>query len=134
MKKSQGNLSENLKKIGLRLKEVRQKLGFTLETIHEKMGHSKSFISEVENGKKKPALLYLYVLASRYNVNVNWLFTGHGEIFLKDTVKRDFGEDRERIEELLYHLEKYDIVRYSILKHFIQLKTEHKELLQEKPD
>ncbi len=124
-------LKKNLIVIGTRLRAVRKTLRLTIYEMHQKTRFSKSIISEVENGKRLPSSIYLFALADEFNVNINYLFTGKGEMFLPEEpiFKRDFGRDQEKIEELLFYLENYDVARYNILTAFTQFKRDHQDLL-----
>lgn len=124
-------LKKNLIEIGTRLRAVRKTLRLTIYEMHQKTRFSKSIISEVENGKRLPSSIYLFALADEFNVNINYLFTGKGEMFLPEEpiFKRDFGRDQEKIEELLFCLENYDVARYNILTAFTQFKRDHQDLL-----
>ncbi len=122
---------DNLDQIGTRLKQVRKSLHLTLNDMFKISGFSTSIISEVENGKKIPSSIYLYALSTELNVNINYVFTGQGEMFLAEEprFKRDFGRDQERIEELLHYLEHYDIARYEILSSFQRFKKDNQDLI-----
>lgn len=125
-------IKKSLKDIGARLKEVRKSLRLTLLEMYQATQFSKSIISEVENGKKLPSSIYLFALADIFNVNINYIFTGKGEMFLpeKPQINRDFGVDQEHIDELLHYLEHYDVARYNILTAFAKFKKDHKDLLE----
>lgn len=121
--------------IGMRLKEVRKELNLTQDEINKKTGLSIGFISEIENGKKRPSSVLLVFLAEQYNANINYILTGKGnkifrEGLLEKSRKLDFGKDKESIEELLYYLENDDLARHSILTSFLKFKKENPGLLE----
>lgn len=52
----------------------------------EMVGITKQKVSNYENGVVKPTFEVFYLLATKLNVNLNWLFTGVGNM-LNDTNK-----------------------------------------------
>ena len=128
----------NLKEIGKRLKDVRSSLGLTIERMHEITGFSRSLISEAENGIKKPSAIYLFELLYRFNANINYVFSGKGEMFLPTAVGDSDGpvEIEDDLSEMFYLIEHVDMVKYGMLSHFINYKTLNKntinKLLEEK--
>lgn len=68
-----------------RLKELIQALGMSQVEFAKNLGIAKSTVSDVINGRLKdlpnPVQLKLY---REYNVNLNWLLTGEGGMFLSD--------------------------------------------------
>lgn len=117
----------NLKEIGRRLKETRNTLGITLKEMQKMCGVMASTISEMESGLKKPHHLYLYLLAVKFNVNINWIFTGKGTKILDYEIKMDFGEDNERIKDMIQLLEKNPFLRYEILGCYLKFKEGKKD-------
>lgn len=84
-----------------RLKELIQALGMSQVEFAKNLGIAKSTVSDVINGRLKdlpnPVQLKLY---REYNVNLNWLLTGEGGMFLGDAggsttlTNRDLNSDR----------------------------------------
>lgn len=123
----------DLKVIGNRLKSVREELRLTINGIREITGISKSHISEMENGIKRASLKYLVALAENFNVNINWLLTGRGNMFKAGIeLNMDFGtEDNKLIEEMIFYLNNANIVRHDLMRYFIQYKRENREILKD---
>lgn len=126
-------VEKHRKEIGSRIKEVRKFLRLTQQEVSTITGLSLGFISETENGKKRPSSIYLFFLAEKYDVNINYILVGKGDMVTRDELfeksrNLDFGRDREIIEELLYYLENSDLARYSILKSFIEFKRDNEYL------
>jgi transcriptional regulator with XRE-family HTH domain len=115
--------SINLKVIGERLKEVRTAFGYTLEKMQEMCGVAKSTISEMETGRKKPHFLYLYLLSTKFNVNIDWILSGRGPKSSEFDIKLDFGQDNEVIKEMIYQIEKFSFIRYDMLQHYLKIKN-----------
>jgi len=70
-------------KIGERLKIFRKKRGLKLADLANALGLSIGYLSEVENNKTGIGQKILIRLRELYNLNVNWLLTGEGEMFEK---------------------------------------------------
>jgi len=120
----------NLQAIGARLRTAREKIGLTIEKIHQETGFSKSLISEAENGIKKPSSRYLFALVERFKVNINYILTGKGDMFMSGwELTGDFGADKEKVIDLLYHIERIEMVRYEILGFFLRYKNENAHII-----
>ena len=61
-------ISTALDLVGPRLRKVRQQRGVTLSDVAERTGISKSTLSRLENGQRKPSLELLLPLARAYRV------------------------------------------------------------------
>lgn len=114
---------KNLDNIGIgnRLKEVRKKLGLTLEEMKNISGYSVSTISEIERDINNPNPRYLLLLTEKFNLNLNWLFTGKGGMFIPEfELKWDFGKDSKTILKMIYLIENWEMLRYDMLRHFLK--------------
>lgn len=121
--------------VGLRLKEIRWKLQITQEQFGEKLGIKGSTMAKHENGFCFPTGKMLNILASKYNVSMDYLLCGRGTLYYKDRDSRDsshikdiIGEDKE-MEELFSLMSSVPLVRYSILSYFQRFKLENNELI-----
>jgi len=119
-------INMNLGEIGKRLKIVRVNLGLSIEKISKVTGFSKSLISEAENGRKKPSSVYLFGLLDQFKVNVNYILTGNGQMFLDQSSSMD-----EEVRELFYMLENVNLVKYAVLGFFIEYKIRNKDVIKE---
>jgi len=162
MKKMNKRYPIDLGAVGGRLRAVREELKLSMEQMREISGYSKSLISAAENGLKKPSALYLYAMYDHLNVNIHYIFSGEGDMFLvskadpgtaadtgsavgpdtESEVSPDTGPGwagaDDNIRSLFYLMEHVDMVRFAVLSHFIEYRTHHKrmieELLEEKLD
>lgn len=66
-----------------RMKEARKALGLAQEEIGKPLGFRKQDISAVESGRRNPGLHFIWSYASEYNLSVDWLLFGTGEMFRK---------------------------------------------------
>ena len=62
--------------VGERIKERRLELGWTQDQLCTKVGLSKSFLSELENGKRSVSASNLLDIARSLNVSLDFLMTG----------------------------------------------------------
>ena len=71
-----------------RLRKLRNTLGLTQEQFAKELGVSFATVNRYEKGKRAPDAEFFQVLVDRYKVNLNWLFTGKGPMFLVDSAKQ----------------------------------------------
>ena len=62
--------------VGERIKARRSELGWTQESLAQKAGLSKSFLSELENGKRRVSADNLLEIARTLSVSLDFLMTG----------------------------------------------------------
>ncbi len=123
--------SYNQVKIGERLKKVRNEKNLTLKEMSKISGISVSGLGEMETGVIKPNPKYLNLLAAEFNVNLNWIFTGKGSPFLPGfEIKYDFGQDSQRIMEMIYLMEHCPQVRYEMLRLFLNVREANEERIK----
>ena len=66
--------AENIRLIfGLKLKELRSEYGYSLSTLSAKAGISKSYLNEIEKGKKYPKTEKITRLASVFDVSYEYM-------------------------------------------------------------
>ena len=76
-----------------RLKYLRSELGLSQTDMAKLMGVSLRVYHRYEKGEQKPSYEKLIPLVKKFNVNINWLLTGEGEMFIKPK------KEKESIEE-----------------------------------
>ncbi len=64
--------------VGERIKQRRLEIGWTQDQLCTKAGLSKSFVSELENGKRSVSASNLLDIARTLNVSLDYLMTGKG--------------------------------------------------------
>lgn len=69
------------------MKAVRKKLGLSQQEMGEALKVNASAISQMENNHIKPSLDTLIVLSKTYQVDLHWLITGKGEMFVSNEEK-----------------------------------------------
>ena len=122
--------------VGLRLKELRRKLNMTQAQLGEKLEIKATTLAKHENGICFPTGKMLNILASQYNVSMDYLLCGRGTLFYEDKDNSDsnrlknlIGEDKE-LEELFSLVSKMSWVRHAVLSYFQRFKLENRELIE----
>lgn len=64
-----------------RLKFLREKAGQTQQTLATVLSLERSTYAYYETGKSLPSYQTLIHICDYYGVNIEWMLTGHGEIF-----------------------------------------------------
>jgi len=68
--------------IGQRLKKLREELNLSQGKMANLLGVSQSALSKWESGKREIPIGVLIKLKQKFNVNLNWLLSGQGDMFL----------------------------------------------------
>ncbi len=125
----------NLAEVGGRLRAAREALKLTMEQMRDITGYSKSLISAAENGKKKPSTIYLFAMFDKFNVNINYIFSGKGHMFLEPGEEKNvsipFLESNENIREFLYYFFNSKYLQYRIMSEYIKIYSESSNLIDD---
>ena len=70
--------------MGQRIKNIRQELQMSQEQFGKLFDSGKAYISLVENNKSKLSVENLVKLLLNYNVNINYVLSGNGTMFLNN--------------------------------------------------
>lgn len=73
--------------LGKRLKQVLKKLDITQTSLSKTISISNVVINRYTKDKTMPDYNFLNKLTSAFNVNINWLLTGEGSMFLSENLK-----------------------------------------------
>ncbi|MFA5479713.1 MAG: XRE family transcriptional regulator [Candidatus Muiribacteriota bacterium] len=104
-----------------RFKELRKKLNISQKILAEKLGIPVTAVSKYETGKIKPSSDILGRLIDVYDININWLLTGRGNIF-SSYFKENDDFYYFSIKENNYILSKNDLpYDFSLLKQRVEL-------------
>lgn len=87
-----------------RIKEIREKFFKTQANMAAILGVSRQAVNEYERGNNIIPTKALILLSSKYNININWLLTGQGNMLLSDDDKVNNNEliqqQQDKIKEL----------------------------------
>lgn len=70
---------------GIRLRKIRDKLNLSQQEFAEKLHTTQATVSRYEKDLRMPDADFLEKLTELYHLNINWLLTGKGEMFLGQT-------------------------------------------------
>ena len=106
--------------IGKRLKQVRKRLGLKQHQLAEMFKLTPGAISSYEIGRISPNWDTLVLICKELNINLNWLATGEGAMFLtvEDRVAPETQDNIKLIEE------------NQKLKDEIKVKDDHIQILK----
>lgn len=68
-----------------RLKKLRKSLDLTQQKFADRIGIARGNVGAYEVGKNAPSDAVISLICREFNVNENWLRTGEGEMFIKQT-------------------------------------------------
>ncbi|NIM18064.1 MAG: helix-turn-helix domain-containing protein [Candidatus Aminicenantes bacterium] len=120
------NHDDNLKnKMAKRIREVRKCLDLNQGQLADHLPCSRSNLSQVENGVFFPGVSILDALINKFNVSLDWLFTGKGPMFIDEKEKGldllDFGKDTEEIKEMLEEMKESPALKHRVLSDYYSL-------------
>lgn len=75
--------------MGVRLKKIREALHLKQSELGAVFDCSYAFISAVENDKSKLSVENLIKLLVKYDVNINYVLAGKGEMFNQEEFKKE---------------------------------------------
>lgn len=137
---------ELVEEISKRLTQIRESLNYNRRQMAKAMGSSESSYYKNEQALTSPDLRYYYSLAHRFNISLDWLIMGRGEMLYKEPAPEPepTGEEipkeepvlmndglRQDVKELLDHMEHIPMLRYEVLSLFQHFKADHKEIVEE---
>jgi transcriptional regulator with XRE-family HTH domain len=108
--------------IGKRIRQIRDQIGLNQNDLAEHMGCGRSNISLIENGKNFPSGNILIALKSKYNVSLDWLFSGQGPMFIEaenDLNLLDFMENSDEVKQMLADMKNNRIVMHRVLSDYL---------------
>jgi transcriptional regulator with XRE-family HTH domain len=111
---------DNVIAIGQRIKELRKYLRISQREMAESFHMSSSYLSEIESGKGKPGPEFFLKLSDDYNVRIEYLFHGTGEMFYGtertiDSEEFDFNENVDTIGKMVWLMEHSPFFKSTIL-------------------
>jgi transcriptional regulator with XRE-family HTH domain len=68
--------------IGQRIKKARTALAKSIDEFEDPDIVDFPTISRIENGQTRPSIEFIQYLVVKFNINLNWIFSGKGEMFL----------------------------------------------------
>ena len=95
--------------LGKRIKDAREFLKIGQKEFAEKIGIIYQTLSKYERNEIKPTTEILTKLAEIHGININWLLTGNGDMFIREEKKSNTKADEiiEAYEKLPKDKQKY---------------------------
>ncbi|MDQ1353831.1 MAG: hypothetical protein QG657_4138 [Acidobacteriota bacterium] len=124
----------SLEEFGQRIKAVRRRLNMTQKEFGEAVDLSVSFISDIESGRSKACLDFFFNLARKFNINLNYLILGEGEIIDTESKHHSMshkkvGQSINSISELIWYTERSPMMLHTILGFASRFIHENREYL-----
>lgn len=79
--------------ISVRIKEIRETKKLSQVAFAAALKVTSASISFYENGKRRPDHAFLETLTNVYGINVNWLLTGEGDMFISTLTREGVPSD-----------------------------------------
>ncbi|MDD3238238.1 MAG: helix-turn-helix transcriptional regulator [Candidatus Gastranaerophilales bacterium] len=90
-----------MSEINERLKSIRNQKNLTQADFGKNIGVSKQAVSNVENNLSNPSIELLSKLMMYYDVNLNWLICGKGNMFNTTQFEQVQDEFAQKVKEIL---------------------------------
>ena len=125
-----------LLEMGKRLLKVRERLDLKQKQMAEELGLSSSYLSDIEKGKVNPGFNFLMRLYRKYKVSLDWLLFNEGDMFcgigLKERGRQpefDFGDQTERVIEMLDMMDKSPFFLNYMMSQYIKSSYEYENVI-----
>ncbi|ACO03934.1 MAG TPA: XRE family transcriptional regulator [Persephonella sp.] len=110
-----------MENIGQRIKQLRKMLGLSQREFAEKIGKSLRAVQNWEYEQRTPDESTLRLISQTFGVNLDWLKTGEGEMWVKDQDKSGVSiEPFEKLIQAINRIEKIPSVVEKILKDYYE--------------
>jgi transcriptional regulator with XRE-family HTH domain len=124
----------DLSTVGARIKHIRSHVGLTQEKFGASLGVSKAVIYDLESGRAKPLYNFTAELKEKHNVNMDFFFTGKGNLFNSDLTfnveKMVMTVDQDIIKQFIYYFHYSPILQLEIIRHFLKYFQHEKEVIE----
>jgi len=65
---------------GQRIAIFRKSLNLTQQKLADKIGINRAYLGHIEAGRQEPSYNFIKALSDSFNINLNWLLAGEGEM------------------------------------------------------
>lgn len=86
----------------IRLKKIRIEKLLTQEKFGKVIGKSITIVNNWEKGKYEPSMETLILISQKFNINLNWLLLGEGEMTKEDLSKNQIEKIPDDIKEGIF--------------------------------
>jgi transcriptional regulator with XRE-family HTH domain len=130
-------MKENLiKGIGKRLQELRRILSLQQNEMAQAVGLTPGYLSEIENGhKSNPGIATFYKISRHYNVSLDYLVHGIGDMFLPDKDgdekrRQDIFKGLESIEDVTWLMKNSRFIKNTLLAYAVKMILENESVIK----
>jgi len=122
--------------VSKRLIELRNVLGIQKKDMARDIGFESSYLSQLENGKKtNPGFAFLHQISIHYNVSLDYLVHGIGEMFLPSKESdeqriKNFKPVFNDLEDLVWFLKRSSFAKNSIMGFAVKFFLENKDIIK----
>jgi transcriptional regulator with XRE-family HTH domain len=125
-------MKEQLRReIGQRMRKIRKSLGYTQEQMVSYFETGRANYSRIEKGEIFPGPVVLTSLKKNFNISMDWLISGIGDMFLQDPdvkkKKRNFGKNTPEVQELLHCMAGVPMFKHAVLSYFMEYRLKNQE-------
>lgn len=123
--------------VGKRLLELRSVLGIQQKDMARAIGINSGYLSDIENGNKSnPGFAFLHKISVRYQVSLDYLVHGIGEMFLPGSDReeqriKNFQPVFNEIEDLVWLLKRSNYAKNSIMGFAVKFFIENEGLIKQ---
>lgn len=121
--------------VGERIKLLRKALDCNQKEMCELLDLSQSNLAKIENGMLFPGFELMNKLHEKFNLNIDWLITGTGEMFLNNSktlfnIRKIYPglPDDIHIDELIEDLQ-VPLIFYEIMAKYLLIRNEHEDVI-----
>ncbi|MDQ1350418.1 MAG: Helix-turn-helix protein [Acidobacteriota bacterium] len=127
--------SERLVDLGQRVKAVRESLRLSQREMAASLNTSASYISEIEGGKANPGPGFFLDLSAAYNVSIEYVFHGEGEMFYDPRTRFPRAEfkdvnDIDSPEKLFWLMNRSSMFKNSLLGYAARFYLENEAIIK----
>lgn len=114
--------------ISLRLKNIREALNISQKNLAELLSISPQALSNYEKNQRDVPNELFTQFAKKFNINLHWLLTGSGSMFITDTPDSGECPNCKKLQKIIENLES----NLSLLKEIIKDACAHNHLAEKK--
>jgi transcriptional regulator with XRE-family HTH domain len=126
---------EELEAFGRRGRSIREDLRLKQNEFSAGLDLSEGYICQIEKGKGNPTYEFFYKLVAKYNVSLDYLFYGKGDLLVtrKKAVEanEEMLESIDNIDELLWFLEHSELFKMRIIAEAKNFLYGHRKNIEE---
>lgn len=121
--------------IGARLRKLRDSLGLTQADIVKYLDVCRANYSRIEQGKVAPNPHIMRILKTNFDISLDWLVTGEGQMRPQKKKKPgrsiDFSKDSKELKDLLKLMKKIPMVKHAMLGFYLEYKFKNIDLIRD---